>query len=100
MTSTSARPISSTVASHPDITVAVNQVKPSGDGVTVSGSLTVRDQARPVSFPATVSAVEAGELWLDAEIQVDRSDYGLTWNQMGMASMRNTITVHAVFTKD
>lgn len=86
-------------ANHPDITVAVNGVTPSGDGVTVTGTLSVRDQARPLSFPATVSAPEAGQLWLDAEIQVDRSDFGLTWNQMGMASMHNTITVHAIFTK-
>jgi polyisoprenoid-binding protein YceI len=27
-------------------------------------------------------------------------DIGLTWNQLGMASMRNTITIHAVFTRD
>ena len=36
---------------------------------------------------------------LDAEVQVNRADFGLTWNQMGMASIHNTITVHAVFTK-
>ena len=86
-------------ANHPDITVTVDGAAPSGDGLAVTGSLTVRDQTRPLSFPATVSAPEAGELWLDAEIQVNRSDYGLTWNQMGMASMSNTITVHAVFTR-
>ncbi|WP_322755359.1 YceI family protein [Frankia sp. Cas3] len=26
-----------------------------------------------------------------------RSAFGLTWNQMGMAAMKNTITIHAVF---
>ena len=36
---------------------------------------------------------------LDAEIQVDRSDFGLTWNQLGMVSMKNTIAIHAVFTR-
>lgn len=36
---------------------------------------------------------------LDAEVQVNRADFGLTWNQMGMTSMQNTITVHAVFGK-
>ena len=84
---------------YPDITVRVDRITPDGDGVTVAGALTVRDQTRPVSFPATVSAAGGGEVQLDAELQVDRSDYGLTWNQMGMASMSNTLTVHAVFTK-
>ncbi|MFI5066543.1 MAG: YceI family protein [Streptosporangiales bacterium] len=84
---------------YPDITVRVDRITPDGEGVTVAGSLIVRDQTRPVSFPATVSAASGSEVQLDAELQVDRSDYGLTWNQMGMASMSNTLTVHAVLTK-
>ena len=43
--------------------------------------------------------VDGDEVWLDAEIQVDRADFGLTWNLLGMTSMHNTITVHAVFTR-
>ena len=84
---------------YPDITFTVNQARPSGQGVTVSGSLTVRDRTRPVTFDAAVSAVSDSEISLGAKVQIDRSDFGLTWNQMGMASMHNTITVHAVFTK-
>ncbi len=84
---------------YPDITVTVNQARPSGQGVTVSGSLTVRDRTRPVTFDAKVSGISDGEIALDAEIQVNRADFGLTWNQMGMASMHNTIIVHAVFTR-
>ncbi len=84
---------------YPDITVTVNQARPFGQGVTVSGSLTVRDRTRPVTFDAKVSVISDGEIALDAEIQVNRSDFGLTWNQMGMASMHNTIIVHAVFTR-
>ena len=84
---------------YPAITVQVDKVTAAGDGFTVSGRLTVRDQTRPVSFPAAVTAASAGEVTLDAELEVDRSDYGLTWNQLGMASMKNTLTVHAIFTK-
>ena len=84
---------------HPDITFTVNRVTPSGQGVTVSGGLTVRDQTKPVTFDAQVSVVDADEVGFDAEVQIDRADFGLTWNQMGMAGMHNTITVHAVFTR-
>ncbi len=84
---------------YPNITFTVNQARPSEQGVTVSGSLTVRDRTRSVTFDATPSAVSDSELSLDAEVQVNRADFGLTWNQMGMASMHNTITVHAVFTR-
>ncbi len=64
----------------------------------MAGSLAVRGRTRPVSFGAQVSSAD-GEVTLDGEVQVNRADFGLTWNQMGMASMHNTITVHAVFTR-
>lgn len=40
-----------------------------------------------------------GEVWLDAEVHINRADFGLTWNLMGLVSMNNTLTIHAVFTK-
>ena len=83
----------------PAITFAVDQLTPSGEGVTVAGQLTVRDRTRPVSFPAKVSVLGSGEVQFDAAVPVNRADFGLVWNQMGMASMANTITVHAVFRK-
>jgi polyisoprenoid-binding protein YceI len=86
------------VARTPDITFAAEQVTPSAEGVTVSGALTVRDRTRPVSFAARVSGDEA-QVVLDGETEVNRADFGLTWNQLGMTSMDNTITVHAVFTR-
>src|SRR6266567_933419 len=60
-------------------------VSPAGEvsgTITVAAALTIRDRTRPVSFDARASVVE-GEVWLDAEVQVDRSDFGLTWNQLG-----------------
>jgi len=86
------------IANHPDITYTVDGVQPAGGGVQVTGSLTVRTSTRPLSFDAKVSTA-AGEVWLDAEIPVNRADFGLTYSPLGMASLKNTITVHAVFTR-
>ena len=60
--------------------------------------LTVIGRTRPASFDATVSTVD-GEVRLDGELQVNRADFGMSWNWMGIAAMRNTIVVHAVFTR-
>jgi polyisoprenoid-binding protein YceI len=87
------------VDKHPDITVAIQSVKPADQGATVTGTLTVRGQSRPLSFPATVSAFDGDELSLDGEAQVNRAEIGLTFNQLGMMSMDNTITAHLVFTR-
>ena len=84
---------------HPAITFGVDGITLSGDSARVTGTLTVRDRTRPLSFDATVSAPDGAEVWLDAEVKVNRGDFGLTWNQMGMASMDNTITIHAVFSR-
>lgn len=40
-----------------------------------------------------------GEVWLDATIRINRADFGLTWNQLGMVSMHNVLTIRAVFTR-
>ena len=33
------------------------------------------------------------------EVPVNRADFGLTYSPLRMASLNNTITVHAVFTR-
>jgi polyisoprenoid-binding protein YceI len=86
------------IAIHPDITFTADGVSPTSDGVRVTGTLTIRDRARPASFDAEVSIAD-GEVQLDGKIQVNRRDFGMTWNFIGIAAMDNTIAVHAVFTR-
>jgi polyisoprenoid-binding protein YceI len=87
------------VSRYPDITFAVDGIVAAGQEISVHGSLTVLGKTRPLTFPVAVSSFDGDELWLDAEVTVNRGDFGITWNQMGMASMDNTIAVHAVFTR-
>jgi polyisoprenoid-binding protein YceI len=84
---------------NPDITFIVNSIRASGQGVAVTGALTVRDRTRPLAFDAVASAPDDCEIWLDAEVHVNRGDFGLAWNFLGMASMNNILTIHAVFTQ-
>jgi polyisoprenoid-binding protein YceI len=86
-------------ASHPDITFTADGIRPDGQGVAVTGVLTVRGRTRPLSFAATASRTGDGEIWLDAEVHVNRGDFGLTWNLLGLVSMHSTLTIHAVFTR-
>ncbi len=86
------------IATHPDLTFTADGASPADEGVRVTGRLTIRGCTRPASFDAKVSTAE-GEVWLDGELRVNRADFGLTWNRMGIASTDNTIVVHAVFTR-
>ena len=86
-------------ANHPDITFAADRVRPSGASVAVTGALTVRDHTRTLSFDAAASVQGDGVIWLEAEVHINRADFGLTWNQLGLVSMHNTLAIHAVFTR-
>jgi polyisoprenoid-binding protein YceI len=84
---------------YPDITFTAEGIRPKGQGVTVTGTFRVRGRARPLSFDGTAAVPGDGEVWLDAQVHINRADFGLTWNRMGMVSMNNTLTIHAVFTR-
>jgi polyisoprenoid-binding protein YceI len=83
---------------YPDFTFAADGVSVADDGVKVTGTLTVRDRTLPASFDATVSGSD-GEVRLDGRLHVNRADFGMTWNFIGIAAIHNTIVVHAVFTR-
>jgi polyisoprenoid-binding protein YceI len=83
-------------ASHPDITFTADGVRPGGPGAAVTGALTIRGQTRPLTVDATVSVRGDGEVELDAAGPVDRAAFGLTWNALGLASMR-ILVIHVIF---
>ena len=89
---------------HPDITFTVDGIRPSGQSAEstladVTGTLTVRDRTQPLSFAAAATVQGGSEIRLDAEVHINRADFGLTWNFLGMVSMDSTLTIHAVFTR-
>ena len=86
------------VASHPDISYTVDDMQPAGGGVRVTGGLTVRGRTRPLLL-RRAGLRRRGEVRLEAEVPVNRADFGLTYSPLRMASLKNTITVHAVFTR-
>jgi polyisoprenoid-binding protein YceI len=65
----------------------------------VTGALTVHGRTRPLSFEAAASVHGDGEIWLDARVRVNRTDFGLTWNWLGLVSVTSALTIHAVFTR-
>jgi polyisoprenoid-binding protein YceI len=83
---------------HPAITFTVTRLDTAGGQLTAYGTLTVRGTTRPVAVPLQVTAA-GRQVELTGTLTIDRSEFGLTWNQMGMASMKNRLTVTAVFTR-
>ena len=53
---------------YPDIAFTAEAIRPSGQGVAVTGALTVRGRTRLLSFDAAASVRDDGKVWLDAEV--------------------------------
>jgi polyisoprenoid-binding protein YceI len=85
---------------YPQMMFTARTLSTSADGrLAVVGSLQVRDQTRPITVPIRVRVSGDELVQLDAEITVDRSAFGLTWNRLGAMSMKNVITVRAIFAR-
>jgi len=86
------------VNAFPTITFAVTGARPKGAGkVELTGDLTIHGTARPLTLLADVST-DNGSATLSAEVDIDRSAWGLTWAKMG-AAVTNHVVISARFTK-
>jgi polyisoprenoid-binding protein YceI len=70
-----------------------------GDQVTVTGQLTAAGVTRPLTFTATLAEVTEPAVTVRAEAEIDRAQFGMTWNQLGMLRGPATISVLARFTR-
>ncbi|MFE3033839.1 YceI family protein [Streptomyces canus] len=86
------------VENHPEITFAVRSAElRDGDQVHVVGQLTARGVSRPQSFTARLVDASADAVTLQAEFSVDREQFGLGWNQLGMIRGLTTVTASLRF---
>ncbi|MGW3207580.1 YceI family protein [Streptomyces sp. NPDC001135] len=85
---------------HPGITFAVRGAdRLDGDGVRVTGQLTVRGVGRPVTLTARLAGASAGAVTLETEFTVDREQFGMGWNQLGMMRGLTAVTAELRFTR-
>ncbi|MFJ9815403.1 YceI family protein [Streptomyces sp. NPDC101151] len=85
---------------HPEITFAVHGAdRLDGESVRVTGQLTVRGISRPLNLTARLASATAEALTLEAEFAVDRDQFGVTWNQLGMMRGLTTVTAGLRFTR-
>ncbi|MFI1732993.1 YceI family protein [Streptomyces acidicola] len=85
---------------HPELTFVVRSAAPATDGaVQVAGQLSVRGISRPQSLTARLAEVSADAVTLTAEFIVDREQFGMDWNQLGMMRGRTTVTASLRFAR-
>jgi polyisoprenoid-binding protein YceI len=87
-------------AAHPKIIVDLTQAATSdGSNVQASGTVTVAGQRKPLTLTARLSDATDQAVTLTADAEIDRADFGMTWNQLGMLKAPAHVHVVARFVK-
>jgi polyisoprenoid-binding protein YceI len=72
-------------AGHPQVRFAIDAVTAGdGDGVRMTGTLTVKDRQLPLDLAVAVRRSGEDRLRLSTTTSVVRADADMTWNRMGM----------------
>ncbi|MFJ1549237.1 YceI family protein [Streptomyces sp. NPDC088246] len=82
----------------PEDLFTAGSVIPGADGrADVTGRLTVEGEARPLAFSARTAESTPTAVTPSAEIDVDRADYGITWNRGGVIKGSATVALTVRF---
>jgi polyisoprenoid-binding protein YceI len=86
------------VAKFPDISVVVTSAEGiDGDTVDLRAQLTVKGTTAPLPLQTTVAVLEDGAVRISAQATIDRTDFGVDGNMMGMVADKATISGDVVF---
>jgi polyisoprenoid-binding protein YceI len=89
-----------TAGTCPEAVLTVSAARPSGpDRLDCEGTFEAAGHVRPVAFTARIEEAAAQAVVLTAELQVDRSEFGMTWSPLRMSAMTARGTVKARFTR-
>lgn len=83
---------------YPDISLVVTGAEAvNGDTVDLRAQLTVKGTTAPLPLRAMVAMVDEGAVRLSTQATVDRKDFGVDGNLMGMLTDKVTISGDVVF---
>jgi polyisoprenoid-binding protein YceI len=85
-------------AKFPDISVVVASAEAiDGDTVDLRAQLTIKGTTAPLPLRATVAVLDDGAVRVSAHATVNRNDFGVDGNMMGMITDKATISGDVVF---
>ncbi|HEY2639804.1 MAG TPA: YceI family protein [Streptosporangiaceae bacterium] len=84
-------------AEHPHIVVDLSRITRQGDSAAAEGTLNVAGRTRPLAVNARVAENSDGTITLTADTEINRADFGMTWNQLGMIRGNAQVSVVARF---
>lgn len=80
------------VDKYPTATFRSTEIRREGEGLVISGDLTLHGVTRQISFPATASATET-EVSATAEFSINRQDFGIAYPGMPDDLIRDLVVI-------
>jgi polyisoprenoid-binding protein YceI len=88
------------VEHYPEISVVVTALEPTtGNAAELRASGTVKGINEPVPLPVRIAELNDGSVRISGETKVDRSQFGLGWNRLGVISQTATIAADVIFVR-
>jgi polyisoprenoid-binding protein YceI len=85
-------------AEQPQVVIDITTATPAGsDSAQASGTLTAAGKTKPIAVSARITEATDEAITLAADADIDRADFGMTWNRVGMISGLAHISVVARF---
>ena len=86
---------------YPEIVFDAQTVIPDSDAIaSVTGRLMFRDYSTELTFSARTTAVSADSARLTATVEVDRAEFGMNKNVLGMIKGPATVDVDLLFLRE
>jgi polyisoprenoid-binding protein YceI len=84
----------------PEISVVVTAVEPaSGSAAELRATFSIKDVTAPVPLPVRIILLDDGSVRVSAKTEVDRAQFNVDWNRLGMVGERATVSADAYFVR-
>lgn len=84
----------------PEISVVVTALQPSsGNAAELRATFSIKSITAPVPLPVRIIQLDDGSVRVSAKTEVDRAQFGLGWNRLGMVGDRATVSADACFVR-
>ncbi len=85
---------------YPEIIVEVTAIDPTGgDAADLQTTFTIKGVTAPVPLPVQVSTLDDGSVRVKASAVVDRDQFDIGWNRLGMVGKTATVSADAYFVR-
>ncbi len=83
-----------------EISVVVTAVHPTkGKSADLRANFTVKGVTAPLPLPVTITELDDGSIRIAGQTKVNRSQFDLGWNRLGMIGATATVAAEAIFVR-